>query len=113
MIPLQDTVLGGLSPSGAYLVLLTLTLVATGMGLVIVFQAFRGYHRYGSRPMLYLAVGLALVTVAPFVLSVAATSIGPALDFGPMEYTYLLPIVTRLVQLAGLSCILYSLYSQA
>lgn len=101
-----------ISPPAAYLLLLALTLLAMAMGFVIVFQAYRGYRRHASRPMLYLAAGLALVTVAPFALSIVATSLGDALGLTPFAYAYTLPIASRAVQLLGLACILYSLYMQ-
>ncbi len=97
-------------PALAYLLLLAVTLLAMAMGFLIVFQAYRGYRRAESRPMLYLAAGLALVTIAPFVLSLAAASVGDALGFTPFTYTYTLPIVSRLIEVVGLACILYSLY---
>lgn len=101
-----------LTPAVGYLVLLALTLAALVLGLIIVFQAYRGYRRHDSEPMLYLATGLFLLTVVPFVISVAFTSIASAFEFGPLAFTYGLPIVSRLVELVGLGCIVYSLYVQ-
>ncbi|MFC4550484.1 MULTISPECIES: DUF7521 family protein [Halorussus] len=92
-----------------YLVLLGVTSVAMVLGLFIVFQAYRGYRRNASRRMLYLALGLALLTVAPFALSIAVASLGRTLGLGPRTYTFFLPVTTRLVEIAGLGCILYSL----
>lgn len=100
------------SPAVGYLVLLALTLVALLLGLIIVFQAYRGYRRHGSEPMLYLAAGLLLLTVVPFVISVGVTSVADALELGPLAFSYGLPIASRIVELAGLACIVYSLYMQ-
>ena len=93
-----------------YLVLLAVTLAAMVLGLFIVFQAYRGYRRNRSRRMLFLALGLALLTVVPFALSLVATFAGQRLGFGARVYTYWLPIATRLVEVGGLGCILYSLH---
>lgn len=92
-----------------YLLLLTVTLGALVLGLFIAFQAYRGYRRNQSRRMRFLALGLALLTVAPFALSLVVTFAGRQLGFGSRVYTYWLPIATRLVEIGGLGCILYSL----
>lgn len=92
-----------------YLILLTVTLGAMVLGLFIAFQAYRGYRRNRSRRMLFLALGFALLTVAPFALSLVATFAGQQFRFGSRVYAYWLPLVTRLVEISGLVCILYSL----
>ena len=93
-----------------YLVLLAVTLGALMLGLFIAFQAFRGYRRNQSRRMLFLALGIALITVVPFALSLVVTFAGQRLGFGPSVYAYWLPIAIRLVEICGLGCLLYSLY---
>jgi len=95
-----------------YLVLLAVTLLALVLSLAIVFQAYRGYRRNRSQPMLWLAVGLVLLTVVPFVISLTVASAGTALGFGPVVYAYYVPILNRLIEVVGLACILYSLYSR-
>jgi hypothetical protein len=105
-LPLQfDSVQG----YAGYLILLAVTLGAMMLGLFIAFQAYRGYRRNRSRRMLFLALGLALLTVAPFALSLVGTFAGQRLGFGPRVYAYWLPITERLVEICGLGCILYSL----
>ncbi|WP_251342905.1 DUF7521 family protein [Haloplanus halophilus] len=93
-----------------YLALLAVTLLGLVLGLAIVFQAYRGYRRNRSQPMLWLAVGLILLTVVPFVVSLTVASVGTALRFDPVVYTYYAPIFNRLIEVSGLVCILYSLY---
>ncbi|MFC6960979.1 DUF7521 family protein [Halocatena marina] len=95
-----------------YLVLLTLTCVAIVMGLYIVFQAYRGYRRNDSRRMLFLAIGLALLTIVPFVLSLVVAGVGQRFGFESRVYTSYLPIVNRGLEICGLSAILYSLYTR-
>ncbi|MGM0606305.1 MAG: DUF7521 family protein [Halobacteriota archaeon] len=94
-----------------YLVILGLSLVAVCLGLYIVFQAYRGYRRNESRRMLYLAVGLALLTVVPFVVSILATAIGQWAGASDRTYAFYVPVLTRLLEISGLSVIVYSLYA--
>lgn len=93
-----------------YLPLLAATLLAATLGLIIVFQAYRGYRRNDSRRMLFLAAGLALITVAPFLLSIAFTVVAPSLGSGGFLLSYVLPMASRVLEVAGLLLILYSLY---
>lgn len=95
---------------GSYLLLLAGTLVALSMSFYIVFQAYRGYRRNASERMLYLAVGLAMVTVAPFGLSLLVTGLGQQLGFGSRVYTFYLPFFSRVFQVVGLGSIIYSLH---
>jgi hypothetical protein len=90
-----------------YLVLLAATLVATALGLLIVFQAYRGYRRNNSRRMLYLAAGLGLIIVAPFALSLVFTLLVPGDE---LLMSYALPLGSRLLEISGLGLIIYSLY---
>ncbi|MFC6974488.1 hypothetical protein ACFQL1_07070 [Halomicroarcula sp. GCM10025709] len=93
-----------------YLILLALTLIAITTSAFIVFQAYRGARRNESRRMLYLAVGLALLTFVPFTLSLVLTALSQPLQLGPRLYSFYLPVTTRLVELCGLGSLLYSLY---
>jgi len=44
-------------------------LASAALGSVVAWTAYRGYARNESKPMLFLAVGVAFLTVVPFVLS--------------------------------------------
>ncbi|MFB6296380.1 MAG: hypothetical protein ABEH66_06025 [Halobacteriales archaeon] len=46
------------------------------LAFVVAFQAFRGYRRNDSHPMLYLAVGFVLLGAEPFVRIVLARIVG-------------------------------------
>lgn len=96
-----------------YLLLFAATLVATALGLLIVFQAYRGYRRNDSRPMLLLAVGFTLLTIGPFVLSLVGTAMTRSLPPDSLLVTYWLPLASRGLEVAGLLVILYSLYPRA
>lgn len=90
-----------------YLLVLAATLIATALGLLIVFQAYRGYRRNNSRRMLYLAAGLGLIIVAPFALSLVFTLLVPDAE---LLMSYGLPLGSRLLEISGLGLIIYSLY---
>lgn len=92
-----------------FIAILGLTLIAMALSLYIVYQAFRGYRRNDSRSMLFLAIGLALLTIAPVLLWIVGASIGDSLGLGPRLYRFFIPISNRIIQIAGLCCILYSL----
>ena len=59
--------------------------------------------------MLFLAVGLALLTVAPFAVSIAVASADRSLGFGPRTDMFFLSVARRPLETAGLACIPYSL----
>ncbi|MFD1643641.1 DUF7521 family protein [Halohasta litorea] len=94
-----------------YLVLLASTLLALALGLTIVFQAYRGYRRNDSTRMLYLAVGLGFVTIAPFGLSLGFALLTPFVPNATGLRVSVLPLLRRLLEITGLGLILYSLYS--
>lgn len=51
--------------SDAKRLIVTFAAVTGAVGMFVVYQAYRGYRRNGRRPMLYLAVGIILLTVPP------------------------------------------------
>ncbi|WP_284012543.1 DUF7521 family protein [Halobaculum litoreum] len=72
---------------------------AAAVGLVVVALAAYGYRRNRSRPMLFLALGIASFTVVDFVATVlAAWLVGPVV----------LPLVGNGVELVGMVSILYA-----
>lgn len=100
---------GGIQTQSDYFLLLAASLIAVGLALFIVFQAYRGYRRNDSKRMLFLAAGLCLITVIPMALSIGINSLGQIVTLQPRVYTFHLPIVIRASEIAGLGCILYSL----
>ncbi|ELY99861.1 hypothetical protein C482_10267 [Natrialba chahannaoensis JCM 10990] len=74
-------------------------------GTVIAYQAYRGYRRNDARSMLYLAVGLLLLTLFPFVLNVVLNTM-TATD------RIVTVFAKNLSRLLGLVAIMYSLYGQ-
>ncbi|MFD1586611.1 hypothetical protein ACFR9U_06425 [Halorientalis brevis] len=94
--------LDGVSPVDAESAIFAITLVTATVGAFVAYQAFRGYLRNASQPMLYLAVGIALLTVVPFLVTR-----GLRLAVTLTDAQFLL-LVTAF-DIAGLSAILYSL----
>jgi len=75
------------------------------IGTLIAYQAYRGYRRNDATSMLYLAVGLLLLTLCPFLINVAVNSFTGAEQI----VTVFLENMSRL---AGLVAITYSLYGR-
>ncbi|ELY66960.1 DUF7521 family protein [Natrinema versiforme] len=74
-------------------------------GTIIAYQAYRGYRRNDASSMLYLSIGLLLLTMCPFLVNIAvATLVSP-----DQTVIALLENVSRLV---GLVAITYSLYGR-
>ncbi|RQG97039.1 DUF7521 family protein [Natrarchaeobius chitinivorans] len=82
----------------------SLFLVAV-IGTVIAYQAYRGYRRNDAPSMLYLAIGLLLLTMFPFLINVGITSVTTA----DQIVTVFFENVSRLL---GLVAIMYSLYGR-
>ena len=74
-------------------------------GTIIAYQAFRGYRRNDATSMFYLAVGLLLLTLFPFLINVVVNTFSAA----DQVVTVFLENVSRL---AGLLAITYSLYGR-
>lgn len=79
---------------------LTATLTAL-VGAFVAYQAYRGYRRNDSRPMLYLAVGILLLTTVPFLVSQTLAFTGVA---GPAAGE----LAGLTVSVVGLLAVLYS-----
>jgi hypothetical protein len=77
-------------------------LITVALGLLITYQAYRGYRVHGSEPMLYVAVGFLLITVGAVIEGVL---------FEVFELSIFVAgaIQTTLVA-AGMLVVLYSLY---
>jgi uncharacterized membrane protein YidH (DUF202 family) len=82
-------------------VVLLLALATVVLGLYISYQAYRGYRRNQSRPMLFLAVGIVLLTFVPAVFSTLGANVQAIAG-----ETVLLGFLSRL---AGLLSILYGI----
>lgn len=77
------------------------------LSFVIVYQAYRGYRRHQSHPMLFLALGVVLLTIAPAVISLVAARYVSATVFG----STVAPLIQS-IRVVGLASIVYSLYGR-
>lgn len=83
------------------LVVFVLAMATVVLGLYISYQAYRGYRRNRSRPMLYLAIGIVLLTFVPAVFSTLGANAAAI-----QEASVTLSFLSRL---AGLCSILYGI----
>jgi hypothetical protein len=75
------------------------------VGTLIAYQAYRGYRRNDAPSMLYLSIGLGLLTVVPFLVNVTVTTL-----VGPERIV--IALLENVSRLAGLVGITYSLYGR-
>lgn len=83
-----------------YVLILTLS-------LIIVYQAYRGYRQNGSRPLLFLALGVVLLTIAPAVVTILSSPFVSTPTFGSV-----ISPLTGSIRVAGLASIIYSIYGR-
>lgn len=79
---------------------LTATLIAI-VGAFVAYQGYRGYRRNDSRPMLFLAAGILLLTTIPFLVR-QAVDVLTITGVAGGEFAALM------VSLLGLIAVLYS-----
>ncbi|PGF16353.1 hypothetical protein CP556_09665 [Natrinema sp. CBA1119] len=72
------------------------------IGLFIAYQAYRGYRRNDSRPMLVIAVGFLFALAVPFLLVVLYVAL-------PFVSESLVAVLSQASQVSGLLAILYAL----
>ena len=98
-----------ISATGGSAVLAALALVslavAAGLSLLIAYEALQGYQGTRDRAMLFLAVGIVLLTSGPIALRIAL----PTLTETPESVRLLSTTVSELL---GLVCILYAIYGR-
>jgi hypothetical protein len=77
-------------------------LVGAVLGLFIAYQAYRGYRRNESRPMLFMSLGFVLVVGVPVLLTVPFLLV-PSIPQAGYQF------VIQTAEVAGLVCIIYAL----
>lgn len=75
---------------------------ASVLSVLVTYRLARGYLRTGTRPMLYLAVGIFLLTVSPTAIRLVFTNVAAA----PADRT----LVASASELLGLLVILYTIH---
>jgi len=79
-------------------------LITVGLGLLITYQAYRGYSAHGSEPMLYVAIGFLCISVGSVIEGIL---------FDVFELSiFLSGTIQTAIVAAGMLVILYSLYGQ-
>lgn len=106
LAPLQ-TALGGFD--ALQVVLVAMAAASTVLGLYVGYQGYRGFRRNDSVPMKFLSLGLILLTAVTYALSFGG-SVAFQYDLVPAVLRPLWQLSVRGAQLAGLACIVYSLY---
>lgn len=88
-----------------HLELIIAKLVTMLLGVLIAYQAYRGYRRSGSVPMLYVAVGFVLISVGAVIEGIL---------FDVFHTTIFMAgtVATGIVAL-GMVAVLYALYGRA
>jgi len=76
--------------------------VTAAVGLFVAYQAYRGYRRNDSAPMLFLGLGIFLVTVVPFVVTTVLGGV-PGVSDAVVVLSW------TLLEIVGLGSILYAL----
>jgi len=78
-------------------------LVALLSGAFIVYLAYKGYRRNTSKPLLYVAIGFALITAATIVEGILYVIIGSDL--------LVALFISTIITVIGFVAIIYSIYS--
>ncbi|WP_049923556.1 DUF7521 family protein [Halopiger djelfimassiliensis] len=73
------------------------------LGTVIAYQAYRGYRRNDAQSMLYLSIGLLLLTLCPFVVNISVNTLTDTAQI-------VIVFFENVSRLLGLVSIMYSLY---
>lgn len=71
-------------------------------GVFVAYQAYRGYQRNQSQPMLYLALGIVLLTAVPASINLGLSSLTTATEAGVL-------LAITVAHLTGVAAILYAL----
>lgn len=90
----------GVTQQAAYDVVSVMLLVQIGLGILITALAALGYRNNRSRPMLFLAAGMAFLTFIQSGVSLALAQTAPA---------HLISVGTQISEIVGLLLILYSI----
>ncbi len=79
-------------------------LVTLGLGLLITYQAYKGYRTLGSQPMLYVAIGFLFISIGAVIEGVLFDVVGLSI--------FLAGTIQTVIVAIGMLVILYSLYGR-
>jgi len=77
-------------------------LVTVGLGLLITYQAYKGYRVHGSQPMLYVAIGFLFISIGSVIEGLLFDVVGLSI--------FLSGTIQTTIVACGMLVILYSLY---
>ncbi|MDS0301230.1 hypothetical protein NDI76_21080 [Halogeometricum sp. S1BR25-6] len=84
--------------------LIVAKLVTMVLGFLIAYQAYRGYRRNNSRPLLYVAIGFVFISFGAVIEGLLFDIVGLTLsDSGT---------VATIIVAVGMLCVLYALYGR-
>lgn len=86
-----------------YTLFVVAKLFTTALGLLIAYQAYRGYQRHGAELMLYVALGFALIALGSMLEGVLYELFRLSI--------FQAGLVAALVAATGMLSILYALYT--
>ena len=84
-------------------------IVALVLGAYIVYLAYKGYRRNSSRPLLFVALGFALITGATVIEGLLYVVVAPMSD--PISNLLLALLISTTITLIGFIVIIYSIHS--
>lgn len=79
-------------------------LITVGLGLLITYQAYKGYRTYGNEPMRYVAIGFLFISIGAVIEGILFDLVGLSIFMAGT-------IQTGIVAM-GMLVILYSLYGR-
>jgi hypothetical protein len=79
-------------------------LITVGLGLLITYQAYRGYRVHGSEPMLYVAIGFLFISIGAVIEGILFDVVGLSI--------FLAGTIQTAVVAMGMLVVLYSLYGR-
>jgi len=79
-------------------------IITMTLGFLIAYKAYRGYHRYGSEPMLYVAIGFAFISFGAVIEGILFDVVGFSIFLAGTVQTSIVAI--------GMLFVLYSLYGR-
>lgn len=85
-----------------HLELVAAKVITMALGFLIAYQAYKGYRQYGSEPMLYVAIGFAIISFGAVIEGVLFDVVG--LD--PFDAGFVQTVIVAV----GMLFVLYSLY---
>lgn len=84
--------------------LVTAKLITVGLGLLITYQAYKGYRVHGSEPMLYVAIGFLFISIGAVIEGLLFDIVGLSIFVAGTIQTSIVAI--------GMLVVLYSLYGR-